>query len=93
MIIILLILLFSMTQSLQLILYKSSWCKRCSIIESHWNKLKIKHPKVTFKEINCDESECLDIRGYPTIILYKNNISIPYIGTLNNISNFIDNYY
>ena len=78
----------------KLCLYYADWCGHCQNFLPEWQKLKSKivssdlNKKIDIVEHNCetDKNICskANVRGYPTVILHKNNgndiINVPYEG-------------
>lgn len=71
---------------LRIVLFKASWCQLCNkISKNEWPRLKKEFPNVKFEEIDCDENRnlCMQygIGAFPTILIIKNEIPIPYKGS------------
>ena len=90
-----------------LVLYFATWCPHCSVLykpvgSSLWDQLTVKYKdndliEITKKDgdsMNTEEKTKLGIKGYPTIILHKNDEKIEYEGgrTIDEISAFIDKH-
>jgi len=84
-----------------LILYYSPGCGYCHMFmnsknpseKSDWAKVKQQlHKKIKIQEVNCKNDDCLDIPGYPTIVLVKNNKRIFFNEqrTIENIVKFVN---
>ena len=77
----------------RLILYYAPWCPHCKdLLNNVWPKLKEKFGNaIEMIEYDCDKYKCEGIRGYPTIILFKENSQITYNGRrdFDSLSQFI----
>lgn len=85
----------------EIILYHASWCSACHEMMSEWDKFaKLKIPNLKITKIRCDggnETTCFqrNIKGYPSIILYKANgeqVEFEEQRTAQNILNFVQNH-
>lgn len=83
-----------------LVLYYSPECGHCHRFmngkendQSEWSKIKHHfHKKIKIHEVNCKNEDCVDIPGYPTLVLIKNKQRIFFNDqrTVENIIKFID---
>ena len=70
------------TDETSIVLFHAPWCSHCKELKPHFRKVAAdtypSNPKVTFKMVNSDVLENspyvekLNIRGYPTIHVFKN---------------------
>ena len=78
----------------KLILYYASWCGWSQKFLPVWDDFKKQHPDVSTDMIECtNNSSCGNIKGYPTIIYYKNGNPIIYTGdrSINDLYSFVQN--
>lgn len=77
---------FNKANDVRVLLFKASWCQLCTrLSKNEWPRLKKEFPSVKFEEVDCDENRnlCMQygIGAFPTIIIMKNEIPIPYQGS------------
>lgn len=68
-------------------LYHANWCGFCKMFLPEWNAFeeyaKANISNITVNTILCEgdnEKKCEHLKGFPTVILHKNNESILYTG-------------
>jgi len=84
----------------RLVLYYAKWCGHSQSFLPEWHKFKdsIKNKNIVTEEIVCEgkdqETKCSHLIGYPSVILYINNMGIPFNGdrTTSGLQSFIDSY-
>lgn len=75
----------------QLVLYYADWCGHCQTLKPKWDELAAKYNgtqvggyNVTIDKVNGDEfpekTQELQIKGFPTIIMYKDGEKTVYTG-------------
>lgn len=68
----------------QMLLFFANWCGHCKNMKPAWESAKEECRAAIWHSIECDEEPDLvrqsqvEVRGYPTIVLLKNNKVIPY---------------
>jgi protein disulfide-isomerase-like protein len=77
-----------------MVLFYAPWCPHCKTVMGDWAKLKKSAPNgVKIAKVNCDEkpelAEKHDIKGFPTIILFKNGKKVYFEGP-RNLENFLE---
>jgi protein disulfide-isomerase-like protein len=77
-----------------MVLFYAPWCPHCKTVMGDWAKLKKSSPNgVKIAKVNCDEkpelAEKHDIKGFPTIILFKNGKKVYFEGP-RNLENFLE---
>ncbi len=77
-----------------MVLFYAPWCPHCKTVMGDWAKLKQAAPSgVKIAKVNCDEkpemAEKHDIKGFPTIILFKNGKKVYFEGP-RNLENFLE---
>ena len=77
---------FANGDSLKVILFKANWCQVCQKMSKEtWPRLKLKFSNTKFEEIDCDANKdlCMQygIGSFPTVLVMKNDIPIPYRGS------------
>jgi len=82
-----------------MVLFYAPWCPHCKSMMGDWNKLKKHAPKhINIAKVNCDKKPHMaakhKVKGFPTIILFKNGKKIPYQGPrdLDHFLNFLQGY-
>jgi len=78
----------------KLVLYYASWCGWSQQFLPIWEDFKKKHPEINTDTIECtNNNKCTTIKGYPTIIYYKNNAPLLYTGnrTIDDLYQFVIN--
>ena len=78
----------------KLVLYFASWCGWSQKFLPVWEEFKQKHPEISTDTIECtNNNKCITIKGYPTIIYYKNGSPLLYTGnrTVNDLFQFVQN--
>lgn len=81
-------------------LFKADWCGHCNEFKSVWNelisdvKLKKKYNFITIDSTNKREIENYNIKGFPTLLLKKDDKIIEFNGNRNRetILNFLSVY-
>jgi len=90
---------FSSNDKITVINYNTKWCGYSRQLQPIWDKLMKKYQsdnQVELLDVKCDENEekCknTNLRGFPTIILYKKNQAFEYDGnrTIEDIEKFIE---
>ena len=60
--------------STKIILYYSPRCGHCKNFRTTWDSYKSKNGnKYEFTEINCEDNNCENVPGYPTVRVTMNN--------------------
>jgi protein disulfide-isomerase-like protein len=77
-----------------MVLFYAPWCPHCKTVMGDWAKLKKTAPSgVKIAKVNCEEkpemAEKHDIKGFPTIILFKNGKKVYFEGP-RNLENFLE---
>ena len=77
-----------------MVLFYAPWCPHCKTVMGDWAKLKQSAPSgMKIAKVNCDEkpemAEKHDIKGFPTIILFKNGKKVYFEGA-RNLENFLE---
>ena len=77
----------------KLVLYYTSWCGWSQQFLPIWNEFKNKYPNIITETIECSNNNCQTIKGYPTIIYYKNGVPQLYTGnrTVTDLYQFVVN--
>jgi thiol-disulfide isomerase/thioredoxin len=77
----------------KLVLYYASWCEWSQQFLPIWEIFKQKYPEIITETIECKNNNCTTIKGYPTIIYYKNNTPLLYTGnrTVDDLYQFVVN--
>ena len=75
-----------------MVLFYAPWCPHCKSMMGDWEKLRNRvGNKVEVVKVNCDEqpemAEKHDVKGFPTIILFKDGRKIHFEGS-RNLENF-----
>ena len=76
-----------------MVLFYAPWCPHCKSMMGDWEKLRNRvGNKVEVVKVNCDEqpemAEKHDVKGFPTIILFKDGRKIHFEGS-RNLENFM----
>ncbi len=76
-----------------MVLFYAPWCPHCKSMMGDWDKLRNRvGRKLEVVKVNCDEkpemAEKHDIKGFPTIILFKDGRKIHFEGS-RNLENFM----
>lgn len=81
-----------------MVLFYAPWCPHCKTIMGDWEKLRKRvGQNIEIVKVNCDEkpemAEKHDVKGFPTIILFKDGKKIHFEGSRNleNFMTFIKN--
>jgi thiol-disulfide isomerase/thioredoxin len=77
---------FNRGEDLRIVLFKSTSCEVCRrLAKKEWPQLRAKFPNTKFEEIDCDSNKdlCMQygIGSFPTILMIKNGVPIPYKGS------------
>jgi thioredoxin-like negative regulator of GroEL len=77
-----------------MVLFYAPWCPHCKTVMGDWAKLKKAAPGgMKIAKVNCDEkpemAEKHDIKGFPTIILFKGGKKVYFEGA-RNLENFLE---
>lgn len=88
----------------KLVLYYTNWCGHCNALKPTWDELTAKynekqvggHPVVILKvdaEAEPEKVKELDIKGFPTVVLFKDGKTVYYSGdrSLESLVNFLHN--
>lgn len=85
----------------EIIMYHASWCSACHEMAPEWEKFaQLQIPNLKITKVRCDggnETTCFqkNIKGYPSIILYKANgeqVEFEEQRTAQNIYNFVQKH-
>jgi thiol-disulfide isomerase/thioredoxin len=77
-----------------MVLFYAPWCPHCKTVMGDWAKLKKAAPGgMKIAKVNCDEkpelAEKHDVKGFPTIILFKGGKKVYFEGP-RNLENFLE---
>jgi thiol-disulfide isomerase/thioredoxin len=77
---------FNRGDDLRVVLFKANWCHVCQrLSRDEWPRLKAEFRDVKFEEVDCDSNKdlCMQygIGSFPTILIMKNGIPVPYRGS------------
>ncbi len=84
---------FESSSKPHMVLFYAPWCPHCKTMMGDWEKLKNKvGSELEVVKVNCDEkpemAEKHDVKGFPTIILFKDGRKIHFEGS-RNLENFM----
>lgn len=85
-------------QDMEIVNYHTTWCGYSKMFLPIWKdfemKCKSKYPRIKVKDVVCDNGCSKDIRGFPTVILYKNGKKNEYSGerTPEKIMHFVETF-
>ena len=76
-----------------MVLFYAPWCPHCKSMMGDWDKLRRRvGQNMEIVKVNCDEkpemAEKHDVKGFPTIILFKDGRKIHFEGS-RNLENFM----
>lgn len=76
-----------------LVLFYAPWCPHCKTMMGDWNRLRKRNMDgLRIVKVNCDEqpkmAEKYNVKGFPTIVLFKNGKKIHFEGP-RNYDNFV----
>jgi protein disulfide-isomerase-like protein len=77
-----------------MVLFYAPWCPHCKSMMDDWDKLQEQAgSEVEVVKVNCDEkpemAEQYDVKGFPTIILFKEGKQVNFEGS-RNLDNFLE---
>jgi thiol-disulfide isomerase/thioredoxin len=77
-----------------MVLFYAPWCPHCKTVMGDWAKLKKAAPRgVNIAKVNCEKkpelAEKHDVKGFPTIILFKGGKKVYFEGP-RNLENFLE---
>jgi protein disulfide-isomerase-like protein len=77
-----------------MVLFYAPWCPHCKTMMGDWEELKKKAPgHINVAKVNCEAkpemAEKHDVKGFPTIILFKGGKKVYFEGP-RNLENFLE---
>ena len=77
-----------------MVLFYAPWCPHCKTVMGDWAKLKKAAPRnINVAKVNCEKkpelAEKHDVKGFPTIILFKGGKKVYFEGP-RNLENFLE---